>query len=109
MSMEKSERFFSLGFEDDSNICHCTSLNKSWTTKLDKLCKQFPKEFKMVNEIIFDGVVEGKEYEFPKNLITIRTPKKREVSEEQKQAARERMKKMKAEEKIKKGKVKKEV
>ena len=104
--MEKSERFICFGMEDDSLICHCTCLNKSYSTKFNKLCKQYPGSFKMTKEIIFDGIVEGFEYEFDKNLISIRTPTKKTMSEEQKQAARERMKKMKAEEKIKKEKSK---
>jgi hypothetical protein len=92
--MEKSERFMCFGFEDDSNICHCTCMNLSWMNKLDKLCKQYPEQFKMTRELIFDNNVEGKEYEFPKKLVSIRQPTQRKVSEEQKQAASERMKKM---------------
>ncbi len=109
MAMEKHERYVCIGFDDSSNMAECTVFSKPWITKLDKLCKQFPNKFKMTGEQMFDGVVEGKEYEFPKSLITIRQPTKRKkMTEEQKQAASDRMKKMHEAKKAKKSKEKKE-
>jgi hypothetical protein len=97
MALEKFERYVCIGFDDSSNIAECTVFSKPWITKLDKLCKQFPDKFKMTGEQMFDDddVVEGKSYEFPKNLVSIRQPtkKKKEMTEEQKAAASKRLEK----------------
>lgn len=108
MALEKFEKYVCIGFDDSSNIAECTVFSKPWITKLDKLCKQFPDKFKMTGEQIFDdNIVEGKSYEFPKNLISIRQPTKRKkMTEEQKKEIGERLQKGKETKQKKEKKVK---
>ncbi len=59
--------------------------------KLDELTQKNPEEWKVLR-----GDQIGKTYTCPKNLITLRSKSasKRELTEEEKQKARERMKKI---------------
>lgn len=59
----------------------------TWITKMDKYVEANPTDFSVHSEDEF-----GKTYRFPKNLITIRKQKK-EMSDEQKKALSERLKK----------------
>ena len=106
MSVPAEDRETTMGWDDSTKTCQLITFNKALLNKLDKYCKQFPETFKKTGDQIFDDIKEGAEYEFPKRLITIRTPTKKTMSDEQKQAASDRMKKMKAEEKVKKEKLK---
>ena len=106
MALKDFERYTCIGSDDSDKKAQMTTFNKSMMRKMDKLCKSHPKEFKQVSEQILDGVLEGKEYEFPKNLITIRTPTKRTMTEDQKQKAAERMNKMHEKNKEKNNKTK---
>jgi len=106
MSVPAEDRETTMGWDDSTSICQLITFNKALLNKLDKYCKQYPDTFKKTGDQIFDNIKEGSEYEFPKRLITIRTPKKKVMSDEQKLAASERMKKMKADEKVKKEKEK---
>lgn len=93
MSLIASDRETCFGWQDDTQTCQLITFNKALLNKLDKLCKQYPETFKKTGDQIFDDIKEGSEYEFPKRLISIRTPTKKVMSEEQRQAASERMKK----------------
>lgn len=94
MVLQPHERETCMGWDNQTRTCRMITYNKALIKQLDAYCADFPAEYKVVNEIIYDGVVEGKEYTFPKNLITIRKPsKKRKLTEKQKKAAAERLKK----------------
>lgn len=55
--------------------------------KLDALCKRFPDTY-----VYIRADENGREYEFPKRLISFRAPK--QMTEEQRQAAGERLRQM---------------
>ncbi len=94
MALQSFERYTCLGFDNSSTRCDLTTFNTTIMKRLDGFCKEFPKEFKMVREQLDEnGVLVGKEYEFHKKYITIRKPTKRKMTEEQKKAATERLKK----------------
>lgn len=92
--MHDFERETVIGYSDDSSKASITTYNRAMINKLDKYCKDFPKSYKLIREIEYDDKVEGKEYSFPKNLVTIRIPSTKKMSDDQKQAASDRMKKM---------------
>lgn len=95
MALESFERETCMGWNNSTQICELITYNKTLMKQLDKYCKDYPKEYKKVNDIYIDGILEGREYEFPKKLVTIRKPSSRKLTEEQKQAIGERMKKIK--------------
>jgi hypothetical protein len=94
MALESFERETCMGWNNSIHICQLITFNKTLIRKLDTYCKDYPKEYKKVNDIYIDGVLEAKEYEFPKKFVTIRKPNTRKMTEQQKQAAAERMKKI---------------
>ena len=66
-------------------------------TRLDKLCKESPDFYKLVGVGKIAGEIVSKTYECAdKTLISFRKAK-REMSDEQRQAASERLKKMRSE------------
>lgn len=79
-----SEQETTINIDRDSPTARIYTCDSTMMTKLDKRCKSNPKEYKMLKEV--DG---GKWYSCPKKLIRFGTPKV--MTEEQKQAARERM------------------
>lgn len=97
MSLEAMERETCFGWDDSTKLCELTTYNRAMITKLKKLCKQHPQTYKIIDEYVYDGKTEGYCFEFPKNLITLRAPTQRKMSEENKQAAAERMRKMRKE------------
>lgn len=60
--------------------------------KLDKLCKENPDTWKATGDETINGEVVGRFYSCPVNCISFRS-RKREMTEEQKEVARERAKK----------------
>ena len=93
MSLQSFERETSIWFSDDDSIAMIYTCNKSWINKLDKLVAKFPKEYKLIKEIVIDGDVVGKEYSTSKKLVSVRTPSNRKMTEEQKKAVGERLRK----------------
>lgn len=61
--------------------------------KLDKLCKENPDTWKATGDETINGEVVGRFYSCPVNCIGFKSGKKREYTEEQKEAARERFRK----------------
>jgi hypothetical protein len=109
MALLPFERETTIGWDKSTTKCQLITFDQSLDRKLMGYCKKFPDKFKMVSEQILDGICEGHEFEFPKNLITIRQPtkKKKEMTEEQKAAASKRLekaRKAKTKEKEKKNK-----
>ena len=71
--------------DEEFATAYCS--DTTWITKFDKLVEKSPDLFEVVAETKY-----GKTYKFPKRLITIRRSiVKREMSEEQKQLATERL------------------
>ena len=84
LSIEEQEFCLSAMRNEDFATAYCSDV--TWITKFDKLVKKSPDLFKVVAETDF-----GKTYEFPKRLISIRSSV-REMSDEQKELAAERLK-----------------
>lgn len=95
MSLHLFERETTFGWDKSTDICSLITFDQSLDRKLMGYCKKYPDKFKMVSEQIYDDQVEGHEFTFPKNLVSIRQPtaKKKELTEEQKKSATERLKK----------------
>lgn len=84
ITFEEQEITINASRTDDMAEIYCS--DTTWITKMDKLVKKSPTLFRVINQ---DDV--SKTYEFPKRLISIRSSVK-EMSEEQRIAAGERMK-----------------
>ena len=86
LSIEEQELHINASRDEDFATAYCS--DSTWITKMDKLVKKSPDLFSVVakNEI-------SKTYRFPKRLLSIRSSI-REMSEEQRYAASERMKKL---------------
>ena len=85
LSIEEQELHINASRDEDFATAYCS--DSTWITKMDKLVKKSPDLFSVVaeNEV-------SKTYRFPKRLLSIRSSI-REMSEEQRYAASERMKK----------------
>lgn len=90
--MTNYERETIINYNDEEKIAEVYTCNKALMRKLDKFCISHPDTYKLIKQ---DD--ESKTYEFPKKLVSIRTPRPpstRIMSDEQKQAARDRLAKM---------------
>lgn len=95
MALDKSERYTMIGIDEDSKKAQIITFIRADLNKLDKLCKQYPESYQHVSDQFDEGdELVGKEFICDKKLISFRAPTKRKLTEEQKQAASERMKKM---------------
>ena len=87
------EREVSIQFMTDSNIAHVYTSDYSYMTKLDKLCEKNPTEWKIEYVNKNEGDIVGKQYTCPRKLISFRAnTTKREMTDEQRLAAAERLK-----------------
>jgi len=98
MPLEKYERYVCIGIDEDSEWVQVISFIKSWTNHLDKRCKEYPKEYQIVSDQIFEeGIVDGREYKVKKKLLPptiFKAPSKRKpITEEEKKIAGERLQK----------------
>lgn len=84
LSMQEQELCINSTRDEDFATAYCS--DKTWITKFDKLVEKSPELFEVVAETEY-----GKTYKFPKRLISIRSSI-REMSDEQKQIASERLK-----------------
>ena len=90
LMIEEQEIHISAGRTEDTAIAYCS--DSTWITKFDKLVEKSPTLFKIIAEDEY-----SKTYEFPKRLISIRSSIiKREMTEEQRQAAAKRLAKARA-------------
>ena len=100
MSLEKSERYIFIGIDEDSSKAQITSFIRSYTNKLDRLCKQYPKSYQHVSDQYDEGEIVGKEFICDKRLVSFRAPKNtKEKTEEEKKIIGERLQKGKKERK----------
>lgn len=76
-----------INFSRADELATFYSSDVTWIKKMDKLCEEYPNEYKCISESKIGGEVVGKTYSFPKKLVSPRKPStKREVSEEVRQA-----------------------
>lgn len=87
---EDQETHITYGRND--NMAHIYATDSMTITKLDKLVEK-SSDWSMVREVRLKGELIGKEYSCPKNLISFRSAK-RSLTDEQKQAAGERLRKV---------------
>ena len=86
LSIEEQELCINATRDEDFATAYCS--DRTWITKFDKLVEKSPNLFEVVAE-----TENGKTYKFPKRLISIRSSiVSREMTEEQKQLAAERLK-----------------
>lgn len=84
LSIEEQELCINSTRDDKYATAYCS--DRTYITKFDKLVEKSPDLFEVVSETEY-----GKTYRFPKRLISIRSSI-REMSEEQKQLASDRLK-----------------
>lgn len=88
MALSIEEQEICINATRDGDIASIYCSDKTWITKMDKLVEKSPTLFKVVAEN-----ENGKTYEFPKRLISIRSCiAVRTMTDEQKQLASERLK-----------------
>lgn len=86
LSLQEQEVHINAARDEEFATAYCS--DSTWITKFDKLVKKSPTLFKVISE-----TENGKTYQFPKRLISIRTSiTTREMSDEQKIVAAERLK-----------------
>lgn len=87
MSLSINEQELCINAMRDEEFATAYCSDTTWINKFDKLVERSPDLFEVVAETEY-----GKTYKFPKRLISIRSSiVKREMSEEQKQLAAERL------------------
>ena len=85
LSIEEQEFCINAMRDEDFATAYCS--DRTWMTKMDKLVEKSPNLFEVVAETEY-----AKTYKFPKRLISIRSSVvTRELTEEQKQLAAERL------------------
>lgn len=97
MGLNISEQETSVSFVRDSDICTVYTSDSTIMTKLDKLAEsdKSPHWKLKAEHRLINGELIGKTYETHKRLISFRSNiSTREMSEEQKEAASERFRKM---------------
>ena len=91
-----NEREVVIQFNTDTNVASVYTSDYSYMTKLDKLVKNNPDEWSLVNTAYHDGDIVSKTYKCPKKLISFRgktsSGKLREYTDEEKRAIAERFK-----------------
>ena len=89
-SLSKYEQEIIINLNNDDATATVYSSNPYWTRRLQRLATEYPNDVKLVNKD-----VTSETYELPKKWIKIQP--KRFVSEEQRQAAKERFARMREE------------
>ncbi len=93
MGITRYEQEVTINFNAEEDTATVYAANPSWIRKLDKLVAANPEEFRQTGQELLDGQIISKRYEFPKKLLTVRSRTiKRELTEEQRQQAAERLK-----------------
>lgn len=95
--MSGFEREVLISFNAAEDMAEIYTADPVWIRKMDKLRDAYPETFRETEECMKDGAVISKRYVFPKKLISIRSKKATSnMTEEQKQAARERLRALRA-------------
>lgn len=90
LNIEEQELCINATRDEKHATAYCS--DRTWMTKFDKLVEKSPDLFEVVAETDY-----GKTYKFPKRLISIRSSiVTRELTEEQKQLAAERMRNLRS-------------
>ena len=93
LSLEEQET--TIHFMRDEKYATIYTTDRTSITKFDKLCNEAPEYYQLVKTDTIKGKICGKTYKLTdKSMVSLRT-KKREYTEEQKNAMSERLKKIK--------------
>ena len=85
--MTKYEKETIINFNEEECIASLYTCTKHVMSKMDKLCKCYPNDFKLTKQ---DS--DSKTYEFDKRFITIRSPrKKKKLNEREKKELSKRL------------------
>ena len=91
--MRKEEQEVHINFGRDDKFATAYITNPVWIRKLDRCVEINPNDYSVIKEHTVKVEIIGKTYKFPKKYIKVQA-KPRVMSEEQRQAARERFQKM---------------
>lgn len=96
MSLSRYEMETIISFNEEEKTAHVYTFRKSIIKKLQNLAEERPEECKLVREENKDGQYSA-EYTIPKKWVKINAGSinKRVLTEEQKQASRERLMRLK--------------
>lgn len=89
--LSKEEMETHITWDAQNKEAHIYTCDPVYMRKLDKLCQTNPESYVLKKEETLNGAVISKYYYAPSKLISFRTPTNRVMSEEQKEAAAERM------------------
>ena len=90
MGLSKLEQETIIVYNNAEENAHIYTCRSSLINKLQRYADEFPDKVKCIAEELNDGHRESASFIFPKKYISLRTPKARQLSEEQ----RERMSKL---------------
>lgn len=93
MALTNIERETIINFNAAEDTAEVYTADPVYIRKLDKLCEQFPDTYKFMEEPSAKRCKESKTYSMPKRLVKFRSPITREISEEQREALAERLRK----------------
>jgi len=98
MGVALSEQETTISYCRENNEVHIWTSDTTVMTKLDRMCKDFPESYRCVEtaKAKIDGKLISKSYEIAdKSLLSLRGKKRKpNMTEEQRRAAAERLKKM---------------
>lgn len=93
MNITRLEQETIVNFNAAEDTASVYTADPVYMRKLDKLCEQFPDTYKFMEELSAKRCKESKTYSMPKRLVKFRPPITREISEEQRAALAERLRK----------------
>ena len=93
MTLTNIERETIITFNAAEDTAEVYTADPVYIRKMDKLCEQFPDTYKFMEELSAKQCKESKTYSMPKRLVKFRAPVTREISEEQREALAERLRK----------------
>lgn len=94
MNVPVNEQETVINFTRDSDKATVYISDSTMLTKLHKLMKKNPEEWRLVHQDTVNGEIVSETFECPKKLISLRaSTSSRVMTEEQRQAAAERLRK----------------
>lgn len=93
MALTNIERETIITFNAAEDTAEIYTADPVYIRKLDKLCEQFPDTYKFMAELSAKRCKESKTYSMLKRLVKFRPPVTREISEEQREALAESLRK----------------
>ena len=89
--MELFEKETSIWYSEENDICNFYTYNKALINRLNKLSAKYPEQC-YIKRIISGEDARSAEFVVPKKWISIRPPRKLNLTDEERQAIGERLK-----------------